>query len=360
MTKTIKLGNINVGSKFPTVFMAEIGSYFNGDYQLAKRLVESIIEARAMVPEQPIVLKTEILNDPDICLIGDLEETYTNKVGQVKKENYRKLIERKILALEHYIDIFQLAHDAQLPVVVSVYDFTAADFAAKQGAAALKIASSNIVHVPLIRHAAKLGLPLVIDTGRSTLSEVYRAVDTAKAAGCNDIIVQHSPDGHPALPEAHNLRLLQTYERCFNLPTGLSDHHTGVEMLYMAIALGASVLEKGVHVDPEELDQDISHTMSIDDLPKILKNVYDCWIALGNTERNVRTPIKGVIGSSQRQGLVAKRELSVGDKINLDNIRFAFPAVGIPVENWDLIEGWQIAKSIKAGAPLRWEDVAKK
>ena len=81
-------------------------------------------------------------------------------------------------------------------------------------------------------------------------------------------MIQHSPDGHPALPKAHNLRIFQTYLEAFGLPVGLSDHHVGVEMLYMAIALGAAVLEKGVHVDADELDQDISHSMALADLPK--------------------------------------------------------------------------------------------
>lgn len=356
-TRVVKLGGVPVGGEHPTVFFAEIGSFFNGDYELARRMIKKVIDAGRSVPDQPMVLKTEILDDAEICLPGETMETYTSKDGRIYKENYRELIERKMMATEHYIPLFALLVEEGVPFVVSVYDFNAVDLATNGGAAALKIASSNVVHVPLIRYAASKGLPMVIDTGRSSIAEVYRAVATARAAGCHDIIVQHSPDGHPATPAAHNLNILRTYERAFGLPTGLSDHHVGLEMLYMSIALGASVLEKGVYTDPDELDQDISHTMHIDELPRVLAMCRDCWRALGSFERDPEQVITGVIGTSQRQCLVAARDLEPGAPVDLTNVRFAFPCMGIPVEEWDRVEGWKLTQSIKAGTPIGWGDV---
>lgn len=359
MAKTILLGDVRVGSDHPPVFFAEIGSFFNGNAALARSMMEQVIACCQRAPQRSMVLKTEILDDPDICLPVDTEETYTCKGGAVRKERYRELIERKAMPLAEYAELFRLCTGSGVPFVVSVYDFKAADFAAQHGAAALKIASSNVVHVPLIRHAARLGLPLVIDTGRTTIAEVHRAVDTARAAGCQDLIIQHSPDGHPAPPKAHNLRILQTYQNLFGMPTGLSDHYVGVEMLYVAVALGASVLEKGVYLDPDELDQDISHTMALADLPRVAQMVYDCWLALGQPLRDVRAPIDWVIGTSQRQCLVAKRELRPGDRIGLETIRFAFPCKGIPVEQWDLVDGWVVKERVPANQPIQWPHVQR-
>ena len=305
-----------------------------------------------------MVLKTEILDDPEICLPSDVLETYASKGGAVKQENYRALIERKVMPTAEYVPLFRMCREAAIPFVVSVYDFKAADFSKAQGAAALKIASSNVTHVPLIRHVAGLGLPMVIDTGRTSIAEVHRAVDTARRAGCEDIILQHSPDGHPAPAKAHNLRIMQTYVAAFGLPVGISDHYTGVEMLYVAVALGASVLEKGVYFDPDELDQDISHTMSIDDLPRVLRLVHDSWLSLGRPARDPRQTIDWVIGTSQRQCLVAARDLESGDRIGLDTVRFAFPSLGIPVEHWDTVAGWTATRALSAGEPIRWEHVA--
>ncbi len=355
--REFELGGVPVSKNEPPIFFAEVGSFFNGDANLAKKLFEKIVAARDANPKAAVVLKTEILNDPEICLPGDLIENYQDKQGNLRQENYRKLIERKAMPLSNYEPLFAYCRDAKIPTVVSVYDFNAAEFAANQGAAGLKIASTNIVHLPLIHHVAKLGLPMVIDTGRAMLSEVARAVETARNAGAQDIIVQHSPDGHPALPEAHNLRILQTYEQAFGLPVGLSDHYVGVEMLYMAIALGATVLEKGLYFDPEELDQDIAHSMDIKNFPAILQKTVDCWQAMGNTWRDISKPLKGTIGSSQRQCLVAKKELKAGDSLSFETVRFAFPCMGIPVEHWSIVKDWVIRKDLSQDQPIEWHHV---
>ena len=357
--RTIKLGHFTLSSESPPVFLAEIGGFFNTDFELARSMINRIIDAGRTVPQQPLILKTEIMYDPEICLPGDTYETYAAKDGRVQRENYRSLIERKVFPLVHYSGLFQICREAKVPFIVSIYDNDGVDFAVDEGVAAIKIASSNIVHIPLIRHAARKGLPILIDTGRASIGEVYRAITVAREAGCEDIVIEHSPDGHPALPRAHNLRILQTYQQAFDLPVGLSDHHVGEEMLYMAIALGAFIVEKGVHVEPEALDIDISHAMGLEQLPDVLLKVYNCWQALGKVARDPNQKIEGTIGTSQRQGLVAKRPLVTGDSVSLDTIRFAFPCKGIPVEHWDLVNGWKLRKEISAGEPVQWEDVCK-
>jgi len=357
ITRPIKLGPYVLSRDTPPVFLAEIGGFFGQDIDLASAMIAEIIAIARKVPHQPVVLKTEILHDAEICLPGDTLETYASKDGRVQQENYRTLIERKVVSLAQYAKLFAVCREAGMPFLVSVYDFAGADFAIEAGTCALKIASSNIVHLPLIRHCAGRGVPLVLDTGRASLAEVQIAVDTARAAGCEDIIVEHSPDGHPALPKAHNLRILQTYLQAFGLPVGISDHHVGLEMLYMSIALGATVIEKGVHVAPDDLDIDISHTMDMRDLPHVLRSLHDCWLALGNPSRDKSIPIEGVIGTSQRQCLVAKSDLSPGARISMETVRFAFPRRGIAVEHWDIVAGWRVMNPIKAGQPIQWRDV---
>jgi sialic acid synthase SpsE len=354
------IGDLKVGASSAPIFFAEVGSYFNGDASSALRLFEKIVAVRDAVPEAAVALKTEILDNPEICLRADLTETYVDKAGNARTENYRELLERKSMPLDDYRPLFAYCREQNIPTVVSVYDFNAADFSEEQGAAALKIASANIVHLPLIDHVARKGLPMVIDSGRATLQEVARAIECARSAGCSEIVVQHSPDGHPALPAAHNLRILQSYAQAFGLPTGLSDHYVGVEMLYMAVALGSQVLEKGLYFDPDELDQDISHSMSIDDFEFVLRRVMDCWTALGSTYRDTSKPILGNIGSSQRQGLVAKVDLKPGDAVAFENVRFAFPAFGVGVEHWFTVQDWVMKRPVAAGKPIGWGDVEPK
>ncbi|MBT5951277.1 MAG: spore coat protein [Betaproteobacteria bacterium] len=352
-----RIAGFDLSDDTPPLFFAEIGAFFGQDVNLARSMIEQILDARNQVPQQPLLLKTEVLHDPEICLPGDTMETYASKNGLVKEENYRALIERKSLPLDKYAELFEMCTLAGLPFITSVYDLAGADLAAECGAVALKIASSNIIHVPLIRHCARKGVPIILDTGRATLAEVDNAITIATEAGCEKMVIQHSPDGHPALPRAHNLKTLETYQHAFGLPVGLSDHHVGLEMMYMAIAMGASVIEKGVHVAPDDLDIDISHTMHMSDLVVVMRSIFDCWSALGLSFRDMQKPIEGVLGTSQRQCLVANSDINAGDKISLENVRFAFPCRGISVEHWNLVEGEVLRRPVSAGRPVQWGDI---
>lgn len=356
---SFKINDIPVGAEHPTVFFAEIGGFFNTDIDLATSMIQKVINASKVKKTIPVILKSEILDDAEICLPTDVMEPYADKQGNIKHENYRQIIERKLVSREAYSKLFKICRDANMPFILSVYDIKSADYALDEGVSALKIASSNVVHIPLIRHVAKMGIPMIIDTGRTSLDEATRAVETAREAGCNDIILQHSPDGHPALPEAHNLRIIQTYRNKFGIPVGLSDHSVNLEMMYMAIAMGANVIEKGVHINPDELDMDISHSMHFDDLPDTLIKLKDCWIALGKPERDLTQTIKGNIGTSQRQCLVAIDDMDIGEKISLQSVRFAFPRKpeNIAVEDWDSVQGKQVSKLVKAGTALTKEDI---
>ncbi|MFV3077869.1 N-acetylneuraminate synthase family protein [Niveispirillum fermenti] len=352
-----RIGPHGLSAANPPLFLAEIGTFFNQDTSRAARLIARIADAARAVPEQPLALKGEVLHDPAVCLDDATMETYQSRHGEQRRERYRDLIDRKVLPLDQYARLFNLVRGTGLPLVLSVYDRAGADFAATEGASALKIASANITNIPLIRHVAGLGLPMLIDTGRSDLEEVARAVRTAQHAGAPGILVEHSPDGHPAPPANHNLRLLRTYAQAFELPVGLSDHHTGEEMMHMAIALGVHLIEKGITDDPDALEQDAAHALDLAALPASLRRLHACWTALGHGFRDKRVGITGTVATSQRQGLVAARDLLAGDRLDMDNVRFAWPARGVGAEHWDLVAGWTVRTKVAAGTPVGWADI---
>lgn len=338
------------------MFMAEIGTFFNQDIRMAEDMVRRIREIAKSAGTIPVILKGEVLHSAEICLDDDTMETYQSKRGDRKQERYRDLISRKVVNAEDYRKLFTLCRGYGLPVVLSVYDFEGADFAKDVGAVAIKIASSNIVHIPLIRYVGRLGLPVLIDTGRASLAEVDTAVRTARDAGCSQIIIEHSPDGHPAPPENHNMLLLRTYAQTFGVPVGLSDHHNGEEMLYLAIGLGAALLEKNVSFTPDALDQDLAFSMALDELGNVLRRVRNCWVGLGRSYRDPANT-KGLISTSSRMGLVAKRPLGAGERLSPENVNFSFPCLGIGVQYFDQVSGWVVRNNIPQGGVIRWTDV---
>ena len=332
----------------PPLFFPDIGTFFNQDMKTAEALVRQLHTAGATL------IKGEILHDPDIALDDDTRDTYLTRDGKPVDERYRSLIERKIVSFPAYEQLFGLCKSLGIGFLLSVYDFKGAEFARDIGACALKIASSNIVHQPLIEHVARLGLPLIIDTGKSTLEEISRAVQWAEDAGASNIMIQHSPEAPPAPLENHNLRMLPALRIAFDRPVGLSDHHAGEEMLYAAIALGAHAVEKGVRPDDLVQDQDVHHAMPVSLAAEVMAKCRRIHVALGSGTRHLRRDREKYIS---RMGLIAAQDIRSGDSLVRETVGFAFPAKGIPIEHWELVNGWRVRHDVPRGNVIRWQDI---
>lgn len=346
--KGFLIHQLSVEDGAPPLFFPDIGTFFNKDTTVAEDVIRQLHAAGANL------VKGEILHDADIALDDDTPETYLTRDGRPVRERYRDLIERKIVPLDAYERLFGLCKSLRLGFLLSVYDFKGAEFARDVGAAALKIASSNIVHRPLIEYAARLDLPIIIDTGKSTLEEVARAVQWAEDAGADAIMVQHSPEAPPSPLANHNLRMLQTFRHVFDRPVGLSDHHSGEEMLYAAVALGAHAVEKGVIPDSLEQEQDVHHALPVGKAAEVLEKCRNIHVALGSAMRCLR---RDRVKYISRMGLAAAKDLSAGDSLGLADVRFSFPAKGIPVEHWEIVQGWRVRRNIGYGQVIGWHDV---
>jgi len=347
MNATVSFGDVPVGDDHPPVILSDIGTFFGQNLDEAKFLMQVVRDSGSRF------LKGEILQNIDFCIDDDTPEKYVVD-GSVIRERYRGLIERKVLSLEQYESIFEHAHELDLLVVMSVYDVQGADFAASHGAVALKIASSNIVHAPLIAHVAQFGLPVILDTGKSTLEEIARAVQWAVDAGAKQLVIEHSPDAPPADLTNHNLRMLLTLKEAFGFPVGLSDHHHGEEMMIAATALGAAVLEKGLCVDGTPGDQDVFHALPASRLKPLTEMCTNVWTAMG---RKMRYLPREREKPAARMGLVLRRPVEPGEAVSSETVTFAWPAHGIPIECWDLVRGWQFRTKLAPKDILNWSDV---
>jgi N,N'-diacetyllegionaminate synthase len=330
------------------VFLPDVGTFFNQDMAAAESLIAKVLESGVDF------LKGELLHDPDICLNVDAGVNYLDPQGNAVPENYRKLIERKVVPLESYRRLFSVLDTSSVGLVFSVYDLVGADFALDMGSSALKIASANVVHAPLIRHCARSGVPLIIDTASSTLDEVERAVNWARDAGAERLVVEYSPPAPPAPLANHNLSVISRLRQLFDLPVGLSDHHHGEEALYLATALGYRILEKGISPTAHSSDQDVYHALPVDRLGAAVETCRKIFVATGSPEAAYQAPPQR---RNSRMGLVAATDLQPGDRLTLDNTRFAFPTLGIEVEQWDRAQQAVVRNALAAGEVIRWTDL---
>ena len=346
--KNLRISKINLGNNCPPVFFPDIGTFFNQNITLAKKLIDKLYINGAEI------IKGEILHDPNIALKINIKEPYLKDNGKIKLENTRKLIERKIVKLSKYEEIFNHCKKKKLPFVLSVYDFKGADFAYDIGASALKIASSNIVHRPLIEYVTKYNIPIIIDTGKSSYDEIKRSLNWLKKKNFKKIHVQHSPYAPPNPIKKHDLKMINKFKKDFGLTVGLSDHHHGNEMLYAAIALGANSVEKGIIANNIKNDQDVYHALNIDQFNYVNKMCKNIYFALGNEKRIMK---KNEPRHSYRMGIVSSKFLKKGTKLTMSSIYFAFPKLGIPVENTFDIIGKKIKRDLKINSPIKWSDL---
>jgi len=335
--------------KEKTVFLPDIGTFFNKDIELALLLIDKVSESDLKI------LKCEILHDPSVCLNTDHSEQYFDKTTKTfKLESYRELINRKFLSLTDYARIFDHAKKHSMAIVPSVYDKDGADFALNHGSVAIKIASSNIINLSLIDYVSRLGLPVILDTGHSSIEEIASAISICKENKNLDLFVLHSPPAPPIHVREHNLRFMITIGQSFGVPYGLSDHHSGEEMLYAATALGASIVEKGVAPDNLAVDQDVSHALPISELKEVYSKVKSISHALGTGIRQL-SPNRTMYHS--RPCLYATQDINPGEKLSDSNLGIAFPLLGIPANHLDTVLGMKAKSPISEGLPLQWSDL---
>ena len=334
------------------LFLPDIGTYFNQDIEQAMLIIDGLAKAGVQT------IKGEILQTAKICLKAELsgnEKYFGHQSNSFVEENHRVLIERKVISLETYREIFDYAKQQGMDLIVSVYDFEGADFAVEIGCKAIKIASSNITHQALIEYVASLDIPVIIDTGHSTIEEASRAVNWAKDKNTNlDCLIEHSPKGPPNPVEQQNLNFMKTLGVAVNCPFGLSDHHGGEEMLYAATAMGAKVLEKGVCADEMGDEQDGGHAMPLSQVKAVLQKINNIAVAMGDGVRYLPRERDKYVS---RMGLVAKTKITSGDKLSLENVSFAFPAKGIKAEYWSEVSERTINQTLQAGQVISWSDL---
>lgn len=344
------LGRRTVGKNAPPLIWPDIDVYFQSNQEEAFRLVAALRRAGGDT------VKSAVIQHPDICLKNAQDVTYPAADRSIISESYRQVIERHVVPLDRMEAICKNIRDEGMDLVLSVYDTEGLSFAVAQNAIAIKIPSSNIVHKPLILQAAACGRPVVLDTGRSTIGEILRALDWLHAGGARDVILQYSPPGPPAPLSAHNLQRLSLYQSFFSGPIGLSCHHPSALMMLAAVPLGASVLEKAVVWEDGRSDIDRVHALPVAQMEQLYRDVSTIYDALGDARAK---PLLPQTRPLDRMGIVAARNLPEGHILRESDIGFKFPTIGIGVEDVDMTLGTRLRRGVERDEPIFRDDIER-
>ncbi|WP_147819486.1 N-acetylneuraminate synthase family protein [Salidesulfovibrio onnuriiensis] len=347
--KTVRVGDFVIGERSEPFFIAELGICHGGDVDTALRLAEASARAGAHC------VKTETFQRETVVLDESAVARYIID-GQVIEEPLSEHMKRYELTLEEHHRIKLRCDELGVPFMSTAHDFEGVDFLVAIKADAVKIASPDIVHYPLLRHAAQSGLAVFLDTGAALQYEVERAVEILRQEGAAGVVVNHNPAGHPAQPAGHDLRIIPRLAEILEAPIGISDHYERSEMLYAAVALGALVLEKPVSEDPTVKEPERNWSVGVDELSEVITNCRAVYQALGSSSRQLSAEGK-IYRNNNRSCCAVADDLPEGTVLGLDNVVFGRPRMGIAVEHWDLVNGRRLRRAKAKNDFLQWEDL---
>ena len=248
--------------------------------------------------------------------------------------------------------IFDRASEHGLACFSSPFDTTAVDFLEEHNVIAYKVASFELVDIPLIEYIARTGKPMIMSTGMATVDEIDNAVNAARGAGNSQLALLRCNSGYPANPHEMDLRAIPYMRERWNCEIGLSDHTLDSTASIAAVALGATIIEKHIITNRSDGGPDAAFSCEPEELTKLIQQVNDAWSALG-TDR---------FGPSERENasIAFRRSLRVssamqaGDVISESNVRSMRPAGGLlPVHIKDLI-GKRVSEDLEIGAAVTW------
>jgi N-acetylneuraminate synthase/N,N'-diacetyllegionaminate synthase len=236
------------------------------------------------------------------------------------------------------------------------FDEESADFLDSLGVPAFKIASSDITHVPLLRHIASKGKPILLSTGMSFLSEVADAVWNLKSSGAKEILLMHCVSVYPALRQNMNLRAIQTLQSYFELPVGLSDHSEGILLPLVAVALGAAVIEKHFTLDKTAFGPDHKASMDPADLKTLVGNLRDVEGCLGDGRKRP-SDMEEENRLLSRRSIVAAVDIRAKETIAPWMLSFKRPGTGLEPRHWEKVIGMAARRHLEKDTILQWEDL---
>lgn len=254
---------------------------------------------------------------------------------------------------EWHSSIFEHAKKIGLTIFSTPFDESAVDLLEDLGTPAYKIASFEIVDLPLIRYVAKKGKPMIISTGMASENEIQDAVETAKSSGCENLILLHCISSYPTPIEQSNLRQIPNLERRFNTLVGLSDHTMGTEASVAAVALGAVIIEKHFTLNRKDKGPDSEFSLEPDELRRLCIETENAWLALGKSGFDRQEAEEG--NKIFRRSIYFVRDLEKGHTIQSSDIKRIRPGKGLAPKYFDEIIGKKLTKSVERGTPVSWD-----
>lgn len=345
----VTINGRKIGEGAPVYIIAEAGLNHNGSLAVAKQLIEQAknsgvdaVKFQTFKPESRISKKVKAVKYAE-TIVGT-EETLFD------------MFERMAMSFPEQKELFAYAKDKGIEVFSTAFDFESADFLDSVGVKMFKIASMDLVNIPLIKYIAQKGKPIILSTGMSTLGQIEEAVDAVVQTGNPNLVLLHCVSSYPAAAEEMNLKVIKTLKQCFGVPVGLSDHSIGLFVSSMALAAGADVIER--HFTLDRMLEGPDHILSseLKELTELVAMSKRIPVILGDGVKRIQ-PSEYDTLNMQRKSLYAARDIEKGEIITPDMIKIKGPGGGLLPRYQDIVIGRAAKEKIKEDYPIVWEAI---
>ena len=348
---SIDIGNSKIGQGSPPFVIAELSANHHGSIESALELVDIAADAGASA------VKLQHYTPDTITIRSNLPEFRISGGTLWDGRQLFDLYAEAMTPWEWTKEIFERASKKGLVCFSSPFDTTAVDFLEEHNVVAYKVASFELVDIPLIEYIARTGKPMIMSTGMATVEEIDDAVNAARRAGNSQLALLRCNSGYPANPDEMDLHAIPFMRARWDCEIGLSDHTIDSTASVAAIALGATIIEKHIIANRSDGGPDAAFSCEPSELNNLIKQVNDAWSALGTVRFGPSERENSSIAF--RRSLRVSASMQIGDIISESNVRSMRPAGGLlPAHLKDLI-GKRVTKDLETGAAVTWDVVSQ-
>lgn len=343
---TIKIGNRIIGKGHPAYIIAEMSANHAGSLERAKEIIHAAKEAGADC------LKIQTYT-PDTITIDCDKEYFHIGAGTWEGENLYQLYGKAYTPWEWQPVLKEEADKIGIDFLSTPFDNTAVDFLEDMGMQFYKIASFELVDIPLIKYVASKNKPIIMSTGMATEEEIKEALDAIYSTGNRQIALLKCSSAYPADPVQMHLSNISDMAAKYNVPVGLSDHSMGHLTATLSVAMGGSIIEKHFCLGRDIENPDASFSMTPSEFKEMVDQVRlveQCMgdVSYGPTKQEESNVIF-------RRSIFVVKDIKAGEKLTKENIRVIRPGYGIKPKYYEEVLGSTAICDIERGMPLSWE-----
>lgn len=346
----MRIGGRPVGVNEKPYIIAEMSGNHAGSLDTALRIVDAASDAGAdAVKLQTFTADSMTLDidHPDFVISNPDSLWYGRRLHDLYDEAHTPW--------EWHRPIMERSAERGVACFSSPFSEEAVDFLVALGVPCLKIASLENTDLPLIRHAARTGLPMIISTGLATESEVEEAVEAARASGCTDLALLKCTASYPADPAQSHLRTIPEMRERFGCEVGLSDHTLGIGVPLAAIALGAVIIEKHVTLSRDGGGVDAAFSLEPHELAALVEESVRASQGRGEVHYG---PVEGEAGALlRRRSVYFVEDVPAGTVLTAEHVRRIRPGKGLEPKHYERVLGARTRVDVERGTPVTWDAI---